>query len=613
MSRRPQPWTVLLGVGALIGLFFASVSTYDFVMHLDRQVHDVHCSFVPGAGPASNESGCQVTMVSSYSSLFRTSVWGGVPISLPAMAVFAFLLAFAVELTVTDRQRELRSTGFAALATALPALTSIVMGYISLVKLGATCKLCIGIYVASALCLAGGLGLFIQAWRRRDAAAQPGRERAASEPILLEKRVSPRDSAADRSEEPAWVAARNSDDEETGSERPAPAVKPAIEARPDRTANARPAPVTWGYLAAAFGVGVLFVVLPMIGYVSAAPKHERFIGTCGTLTRAVDPALLVSLDRHQGEPPVIEVLDPLCPACLGFERRLAATGLTSKMSRKAVLFPLDDSCNWMVDSAIHPGACVVSAAMLCAGDRGHEVLEWSFRNQQAILTAAKANPAAAKQRVLEAFPALASCVDSQVTKAKLTRSLHWAVANRLPVMTPQLYVDGVKLCEEDVDLGLDYMLSRMLAASKKGTLPRPTLDKDSERRFETAAGDDRAPARRTAPAPTAVKPTNAPSRTAPESTDTTAKPSSPKPDIAAPAQPKPTTPPPPAATRTTKPAAPAPGRTEPAPQPPTTPAPAAKPAPAAPAAPVAPPVKAAPAPPPKSPAPGATTTSGGTP
>ena len=38
----------LFVIGGLIGCLFASVSTYDFIQHLDRGVHGVHCSFVPG-------------------------------------------------------------------------------------------------------------------------------------------------------------------------------------------------------------------------------------------------------------------------------------------------------------------------------------------------------------------------------------------------------------------------------------------------------------------------------------------------------------------------------------------------------------------------------------
>jgi hypothetical protein len=54
------------------------------------------------------------------------------------------------------------------------------------------------------------------------------------------------------------------------------------------------------------------------------------------------------------------------------------------------------------------------------------------------------------------------CIESSVTKARLAQSLRWAVRNQVPVLTPQLYVDNRRLCDEDTDLGLEYTLSRML-------------------------------------------------------------------------------------------------------------------------------------------------------
>ena len=37
----------------------------------------------------------------------------------------------------------------------------------------------------------------------------------------------------------------------------------------------------------------------------------------------------------------------------------------------------------------------------------------------------------------------------------MNKSMRWAVTNQLPVMMPQVFVNGVKLCDEDTDLGLD--------------------------------------------------------------------------------------------------------------------------------------------------------------
>ena len=131
MDRKPHLYTIIILAGAALGLFFAGFSTSDFAQHLDRQEHSVSCSFTPGLSKAeTGKSDCKTTMMSEYSSIMRTRVWGGVPISLPAMSVFAFLLLFAVELVLTGRQEDTRATGFMALATALPAVTSGVMAFI---------------------------------------------------------------------------------------------------------------------------------------------------------------------------------------------------------------------------------------------------------------------------------------------------------------------------------------------------------------------------------------------------------------------------------------------------------------------------------------------------
>ncbi|HWU86435.1 MAG TPA: vitamin K epoxide reductase family protein, partial [Kofleriaceae bacterium] len=187
---RPHPWLVVVLAGALLGIVFAGLSTYDFVQHLDRQVHSLHCSFVPGAGKEAGVSGCQVAMMSEYSSVLRSRVWGGIPISLPAMAVFAFLGLFALDLLVTRRKDDPRATAFLALAAGLPAATSLVMLIISLTRLGTTCTLCVSIYVASAACLTGAIGLWRRAVRGRGtgggdggAVAAPAAKRRAKEPV----------------------------------------------------------------------------------------------------------------------------------------------------------------------------------------------------------------------------------------------------------------------------------------------------------------------------------------------------------------------------------------------------------------------------------------------
>ena len=142
--------------GALLGSVFASVSTSDFMQHLDRQVHAIHCSFIPGAGKELGESGCKAVMMSPYSSFFRESVWGGVPVSLWALATFAFLLYRAGFLLWRGRPSRAETT-FLLAATALPVLMTLVYGYLSVAKVGETCKVCVGIYLSSGLVFVGAL------------------------------------------------------------------------------------------------------------------------------------------------------------------------------------------------------------------------------------------------------------------------------------------------------------------------------------------------------------------------------------------------------------------------------------------------------------------------
>lgn len=393
---RPPGWLVVVLVGALAGLVFAGVSTYDFVQHLDRQVHSLHCSFIPGAGAEAGHTGCQAAMMSPYSSVFRTSIWGGIPISLSAMAVFAFLLFYSADLLLSGRKDEPRATAFLVLATALPSLASVTMLFISITKLGTTCKLCVGIYIASALCLTGA----IMMWRR---------------------------AVAMRATQPDVATSSN------------------------------------GFLGTMFGVGVLFVVVPLVLYVAMVPDHGKFIGTCGQLDKPDDTYGVMVPVQRGGATPALEILDPLCPACRAFEDRLAASGLAGRLDRRAILFPLDTTCNWMITENTHPGACTVSEAVLCAGDRAPEVIRWAFEVQDRVREETAKDPAAAARIVKQRFPELAACVGSPEARSRLNKSLRWSVANNIRVLTPQLFVNDVKLCDEDVDIGLDYALSRMVS------------------------------------------------------------------------------------------------------------------------------------------------------
>ncbi len=407
MLHSPKKALYLVLVGALVGFVFASFSTSDFAQHLDRQIHSINCSFLPGiaAKDASSSSGCQVTMMSPYSSVFRDSLWGGIPIALPAMSVFMLLFLLSAEMLLSERYKHRGAAGLLLLVTLVPALTSAVMAYIAFATLGAACKLCIGIYAASALCLVGALGT-----------------RSASQRTAIVEGLRPGSGT---------------------------------------------------YLPLIIAGGVLLLVAPILTYVAASPNHDDLIGECGTLPYPGDRyKVMLELEPSPNNKAVtaIEILDPLCPACKGFEERLVTSGLDQRIHRKLALFPLDNSCNWMVKSAIHPGACVVSEALLCAEKRADDVLAWAFENQDNIRRSTAKDPSAALRMVREQFPKIGRCVGSASARSKLNKSLRWAVANRLKVLTPQLYIAGNRLCDEDIDLGLNYALSSILERHARGEL-----------------------------------------------------------------------------------------------------------------------------------------------
>lgn len=404
-SRGPL---IVTAAGSLLGCVFSALSTSDFMNHLDRQVHAIHCSFIPGAGKELGESGCKAVMMSPYSSFFRESVWGGVPVSLWALATFAFL-AYRAGVLLWRGKPSRTETRFLLAATVLPVLMTVIYGILSVAKVGSTCKICVGIYLSSAMVFIGAL-------------------------IAHQKNASAAESEPARQKLALW-----------------------------------------------FGEGVAFVAVLTITYLIATPSPDlkTSLTGCGTLVSGDDPnGVMLELPSGRGEP-AIEVLDPLCPACKAFDERLGASSLLRRLDLKAVLFPLDPSCNWMVTEALHPGACAVSEAILCAGGIGsgakddkaaQDVLKWAFKNQEKLRDLAAKDERALRTRLENTFPKVKGCLGGTQVKAKLTKSLRWAVANAIPVLTPQLFVGNSRMCDEDSDIGLEYTLSNML--SRKGKLAR---------------------------------------------------------------------------------------------------------------------------------------------
>jgi uncharacterized membrane protein len=379
-------------VASVLGLIFASSSTLDYAAHLDRRLHNVHCSFIPGAAAVSEAEACRAAMYSPYSALLKDQYWGGIPISLFALGAFCFFAAFALYVLLAGERASRRTLGFFALLGATPLAVSLLMLTISITQLGQVCKTCAGIYISSALLAFGAVTAWLSA---RGDTSRPGLSLA-----LI----------------PAWL------------------------------------------------LGLAMTALaPAVVYAATAPDQRPYITQCGEIKQAkIKGDNPVKIHGSHPVQPTMLFEDPLCPTCKAFHDRLVAENIIEKLDIELVLFPLDNDCNWMLDSALHPGACIVSKAVLCGEGNARQVLEWAYDQQEYLTRAGKAGEntlrAAIKQRWGES---LLRCVDDKKTDVRLNNHLHFASENNIPVSTPQMYLGKRRVCDEDTDLGLRFTLSQL--------------------------------------------------------------------------------------------------------------------------------------------------------
>jgi uncharacterized membrane protein len=390
-------------LGAVLGLLFATYSTSDYAAHLDRQVHAIHCSFIPGAEPSSDEANpCKAALFSPYSAIFRQTYWGGIPISLGALGCFAFFAGLAMYLLLAPTRASRRSIELFALTALAPLGASLVMFGISLTELHAFCKLCVGIYTSSILVAIGG----------------------------------------------------------------ALALRASMREKKDKDAPARPRgkfPVLAGGVVA-FGIASL---LPAVVYAWSLPDYRPLLTSCGALAQPTEAHnALVKIPTTQPKRQVLFFEDPLCPTCKAFHERLVSEGILERLDVTLSLFPLDTDCNWMLDRSLHPGACVLSKAVICGKDRARAVLEWAYENQEDLRPLGKQGGSALKDRIAKQFGGdMGACIDDKATTARLNQQLQFAASNHIPVSTPQFYLkEGDKLarvCDEDTDLGLRYAMGQL--------------------------------------------------------------------------------------------------------------------------------------------------------
>jgi protein-disulfide isomerase len=375
--------------GALWGLVFAGISTLDYASHLDRGLHDLHCSFIPGADASVSGEGCRVALNSPYSALFKQNLWGGVPISLFALGCFCFLLGHALSIALSNRRTTRQGGLLYALLAISPLCVSAVMFSISWFELGTICKTCAGIYVASLLLGVSAVGVLAGTWSTRA----------------------------------PWSLG------------------------------------SFGVAALVASGMLLWVLAPSVVYAALAPDHTPFVTQCGTLkVQKESHGALLSLPGVSAKKSALFFEDPLCPTCKSLHERLRDAKVLERLDVELALFPLDNECNWMLDQPLHPGACKVSKAILCAKDPG-EMLEWAYENQPELAEAAKAGGRMFEQFIAKRWgPAVVRCISDRATLTRLNRHLHFAVANGLAVSTPQVFIEGQRLCDEDIDMGLMFAL-----------------------------------------------------------------------------------------------------------------------------------------------------------
>jgi len=155
-------------------------------------------------------------------------------------------------------------------------------------------------------------------------------------------------------------------------------------------------------------------------------------------------------------------IDPLCPTCKSLHQRLEAEGVIDNLDLSVALFPLDSSCNWMIDRALHAGSCVLARAVLCNDARAREALEWMYDNQDELTRLGKGGEPLLRARIRERFGAeVDACIDAKTTKLRLNNVLQYSVNNHIPVSTPQMYLGDQRVCDEDTDLGLRFTLGQL--------------------------------------------------------------------------------------------------------------------------------------------------------
>jgi uncharacterized membrane protein len=395
-SRLSRP-AILGAVASILGLTFAAYSSVDYAAHLDRRLHDVHCSLVPGLTTgADEENPCRAAMYSAYSALFRGSYWGGIPISLFALGAFAFFFGFSIYLLFAGSRASQMALWFFAAAGATPFVVSLVMFVISITKIGSLCKTCVGIYLSSTLLFAAAL-----------------------------------------------LAAR--------------ATLPSYEENASRPAGKWGPPVLWGLALAASALLPSLVYAAAVPderpFLGNCGKLEKTVEPHNALlhlktSQSVRLAILFE-----------DPLCPTCRAFHqrliaegAYDRldvKLSLFPLDSECNWMLTTPLHPGACT--VSKAVICGGDQARQVLEWAYDQQDDLVKVAKAGDVEL------RRVIAKRW----GSSVASCLDAPATKQKLNQQLHFAADNSIPVSTPQMYLGDRKVCDEDTDLGLRYTLTQL--------------------------------------------------------------------------------------------------------------------------------------------------------
>jgi uncharacterized membrane protein len=397
MPSRLRTPAIFGAAASILGLIFAAYSSVDYAAHLDRRLHDVHCSLVPGLTTgADEENPCRAAMYSAYSALFRGSYWGGIPISLFALGAFSFFFGFSIYLLFAGPRASTKAVWFYAAAGATPFAVSLVMFVISITKIGSLCKTCVGIYLSSVLLLVAAL-LALRATRPTYAERAPRPDGKWGPPVL-------------------WALALA-----------ASALLPSLvyaAAVPDE----RP-------------------------FLDNCGKLEKTVEPHNALLRlktahSVRPAILFE-----------DPLCPTCRAFHqrliaegAYDRldvQLSLFPLDSECNWMLSVPLHPGACT--LSKAVICGGEHARLVLEWAYDQQEDLVKVAKAGD------AELRRVIAKRW----GQSTATCLDAPATKQKLNQQLHFAADNSIPVSTPQMYLGDRKVCDEDTDLGLRYTLTQL--------------------------------------------------------------------------------------------------------------------------------------------------------